>query len=298
MGNGALNVNGFTNTVTVNNHITVRGSDWYWAACALMVVSTGAFIGLSFTKPRSARLFHHITATITLIAAIAYFSMASNLGWTGIQVEFQRGSPKVSGNIRQIFYVRHIDWFLTTPLLLLDLLLTAGLPWPTICITILIDEVMVVTGLVGALVHSSYKWGFFVFGVVAFFIVACTVVFDGRSYATALGADVNKFYTMCAIWIIGLWCIYPIAWGVSEGGNVIAPDSEAIFYGVLDVLTKPVFGAFFLWGHRNLDITRFGLHIYEPGASGTSGTLRSEKAAGDGATNGTNTTDTAPTTTV
>ena len=45
----------------------------------------------------------------------------------------------------------------TTPLLLLDLLLTAGLPWPTILYTILIDEIMIITGLIGALVTSSYK---------------------------------------------------------------------------------------------------------------------------------------------
>jgi hypothetical protein len=44
-----------------------------------------------------------------MIAAIAYFTMASNLGWTGIAVEFQRSDPKVAGTIRQIFYVRHID---------------------------------------------------------------------------------------------------------------------------------------------------------------------------------------------
>jgi bacteriorhodopsin len=47
----------------------------------------------------------------------------------------------------------------TTPLLLMDLLLTAGLPWPTILYTIFLDEVMIVTGLVGALVKSRYKWG-------------------------------------------------------------------------------------------------------------------------------------------
>lgn len=41
----------------------------------------------------------------------------------------------------------------------MDLLLTAGLPWPTILYTILIDEVMIITGLVGALVQSSYKAG-------------------------------------------------------------------------------------------------------------------------------------------
>ena len=57
--------------------------------------------------------------------------------------------------------------FITTPLLLLDLLLTAGLPWPTILFTILLDEIMVVTGLIGALVHSDYKWGYFVFGTFA-----------------------------------------------------------------------------------------------------------------------------------
>ena len=29
--------------------------------------------------------------------------------------------------MRSIYYVRYIDWFITTPLLLLDLLLTAGM---------------------------------------------------------------------------------------------------------------------------------------------------------------------------
>ena len=52
-----------------------------------------------------------------------------------------------------------------------------------------------------------------------------------------------------------------MSWGVSEGGNVIAPDSEAIFYGVLDLLAKPVFGALLLLGHRDIDPARLGLRI-------------------------------------
>lgn len=159
MPNNALQANGFTNTVTTNNHITVRGSDWYFAVCATMSFTTLVFMGLSFRKSRSQRLFHYITAAITLVAAIAYFCMGANLGWTAIQVEFERSNPKEAGNMRQIFYVRYIDWFITTPLLLTDLLLTCGLPKPTILYVILMNEVMVVTGLVGALVKSSYKWG-------------------------------------------------------------------------------------------------------------------------------------------
>lgn len=130
-----------------------------------MTVSAFAFLGLGFRKHRRDRIFHYITAGIVFVAAIAYFSMGSNLGFTPIEVEFKRSNPKVAGQFREIFYVRYIDWFITTPLLLLDLLLTAGMPWPTVLWVILVDEIMIVTGLVGALVRSIYKWGFFTFGM-------------------------------------------------------------------------------------------------------------------------------------
>jgi bacteriorhodopsin len=59
-----------------------------------------------------------------MIAAVAYFSMGANLGWTGIAVEFRRSSPKVAGNVRQIFYVRYIDCMCTFPELLHNRALT------------------------------------------------------------------------------------------------------------------------------------------------------------------------------
>lgn len=45
-----------------------------------------------------------------MVAAIAYFTMGANLGFTPIEVEFRRSNPRVSGTYRQIFYVRYIDW--------------------------------------------------------------------------------------------------------------------------------------------------------------------------------------------
>lgn len=152
------------NGATADIAITTHGSDWYWAVCAVMIVSTIGFLVMGHMKPRNERVFHYITAAITMVASIAYFSMASNLGFTPIPVEFHRSSHLVSGNYREIFYVRYIDWFITTPLLLTDLLLTAGMPWPTLIWVILVDWTMIVTGLVGALVVSSYKWGYFAFG--------------------------------------------------------------------------------------------------------------------------------------
>jgi bacteriorhodopsin len=43
-------------------------------------------------------------------------------------------------------------------MLLLELLLATGLPLSDIVTVIFFDEVMIITGLVGALVVSSYKW--------------------------------------------------------------------------------------------------------------------------------------------
>lgn len=161
--------------------------------------------------------------------------MGSNLGWTAIQVEWQRSSGMISGNMRQIFYVRYIEWVITLPLLLLSLFLTAGLPTLTIIYTLLLNEVMVVCFLVGALVHSDYKWGYFVFALTAFAFVVYNVFFEGRAYARSRGNDISRTYMMSSGWLMLMWMLYPIAWGCSEGGNVISPDGEAGFYGAVDV---------------------------------------------------------------
>lgn len=80
--------------------------------------------------------------------------------------------------------------------------------------------------------------GFFTFGTVSFFVVAYTIAFEGRAYSRTLGPDVARTYTTCGAWTAAIWLVYPIIWGVCEGGNVISSDSEAIAYGILDLLAK------------------------------------------------------------
>jgi len=87
------------------------------------------------------------------------------------------------------------------------------------------------------------------------------LLIPARRHATNLGPEVSRTYNLCGVWLIGLWFIYPIAWGVCEGANIISPDSEAVFYGVLDLLAKGGFGALLLWGHRNIDPAVLGLRI-------------------------------------
>ncbi len=72
---------------------------------------------------------------------------------------------------RNAQFVRYIQWFITLPLLLLGLLIAIGLPLSDILTTLFMAIVLVVAGLVGALVPSTYKWGYYVFGLVALFYI-------------------------------------------------------------------------------------------------------------------------------
>lgn len=158
--NNAINLNpSVLNGVTAGIASTTHGSDVYFAICAIMGTTAIGVMALSLLKPRNERIFFYITAALNATACIAYFTMGSNLGFAPIEVEFVRSNPKVAGMYRQVFYARYVDWVVTTPLLLMDLMLTAGMPWPSILWTIFLDEVMIITGLIGALVQSRYKFG-------------------------------------------------------------------------------------------------------------------------------------------
>ncbi|KAF2969226.1 hypothetical protein GQX73_g4336 [Xylaria multiplex] len=264
-GNQALNANRYVGQ-QADLQITNHGSDWYYTVCAMMGLTTLVIMGLAFRKPQTHRLFHYIAAAITAVACVAYFAMGSNLGQLPILVQWIRPRSRWVGaaGTREIFYARYIDWAITTPLLLLELLLTAGVPTPTILATLLADVLMIVCGLIGALTQTRYKWGFWTFGMAALFFIAYELLFDARRHANTLGGDPKKTFWMCSVWLLLLWFLYPVAWGLSEGGNVIHPDSEAIFYGILDVLSKIVFTGLLLWGHRKTSPRALGRNIREP----------------------------------
>ncbi|CAH0052992.1 unnamed protein product [Clonostachys solani] len=263
MGNQALDVNSVFEQADLG--ITIRGSDWIFTVCSIMGACCLAVIGHSFTRPAHQRLFHQLIMVALFVGCVSNFAVASNLGQVPIQVEFVRGGKVVAAGTREIFYARYIDWFITTPLLLSALLLTASVSWSTLLAVILVDEAMVVCYLLGALTQTTYKWGFWTFGVAAFLYIAYSVLIVGRRGANNIGGTVRTTYNISGIVLITTLLLYPIAFGCSEGGNVIHPDSEAIFYGILDLLAKVVFPFLLLWGHRNISFESLGLNTTEAG---------------------------------
>jgi len=251
MGNKALQKNPPNATIDITTH----ASDWLWAVFAIQALSLILFSLWNFSRPRNGRVFHYVSIAILFITSVSYFAMASDLGSTPVQVEFTHEGT----GTRAIWFVRYVMWILATPLLLLLIFLGGPVTLGETFALVFFDVAFFVSLLLGALTASSFKWGFFVFGLWALFHLWWHKWDTGRVSST--GAGVGGSYTRGMTWITFLYFLIPLCWGLSEGGNRISPTGEMIFYGIIDIFLFPVF----LFTH----IFLLGNTAYGPYAPGT-----------------------------
>ncbi|KAI5453080.1 hypothetical protein NCC49_006109 [Naganishia albida] len=231
MPEGPINDNRPTSLI----RLTPRVSSWLYAVFAMMAVSVMVMAFFSRKRARGTRIFHQLATMILTVSAIDYFAMASNLGNTPISTTMRRQGT------RAIWYSRYIDWSITVPLLLLTLLLATGLPLGDLTTVIFFGLVFVISLLIGALIESDYKWGFYVFAIVSILYVAYHILSPARASARLLGLDWGRTFTRAAGLLVLVWALYPVCWALSEGANVMGTTGEMIFYSILDILAKPVY---------------------------------------------------------
>ncbi|CAI5758927.1 unnamed protein product [Candida verbasci] len=250
--NKAVDTNSIPSEVDI--HLTSHGSSWLWAAFALFalfaIVHGFIYSLVSVRKSGLKKALLTIPLFTNSVLAFAYYTYASNLGYTWIQTEFHHVTTDLGYDNRQIFYLKFVAYFLAWPLVLTLFLINTNTLLSEdhedlikkfitiisqIFTRVLAIEVFVLGLLIGALIRTSYKWGYFTFAVVAQLFVIYLVCYDlNRSFASA---NRNLLANLIIIFTVIPWILYPVAWGLSEGGNVIQPDSEAVFYGILDLIT-------------------------------------------------------------
>jgi bacteriorhodopsin len=166
---------------------------------------------------QSKRVFHVITTLITIIAAISYFAMATGhaVSYNHIRVRHshKHGVPDTFTDVyRQVFWARYVDWALTTPLLLLDLSILAGLNGGHILMAVVADIIMILTGLFAAFgkEETPQKWGWYAIACIAYLVIIWHLVVNGRSTALDRGGKVGTFYNSIALFTIIVWTAYPM----------------------------------------------------------------------------------------
>jgi len=232
-------------------------------------------------------LYHVITTLITIIAAISYFGMATGHGVNyhhiTVTEHHKKNIPDTHKEVyRQVYWARYVDWSLTTPLLLLDLCLLAGLNGGHTIMAILADVVMVLTGLFAAYgsEKTAQKWGWYTIACIAFLVIIWHLVVNGRAGVKNKSSNVAKLYAGISLYTILVWTAYPIIWAVADGARILSVNQEIIAYAVLDVLAKPVFGAWLLIAHSKLSESNLDVGGWWSNGLSSEGRIRIEDDEG------------------
>jgi len=230
-----------TSCGSLNSHIVL------WVAFALLFLpalwffcnafaetivdsATGLPVGEDATTAPSIlkyRVHRVIAGVICFIASLAYLAMATGHGYT---VRCCDG--------RQFYYARYVDWAITTPLLLWEIIDYTAAPINQRFFMYAADVLMIIAGLIGSIVCGGEKWIFFGFAMLCFipilwFLCAIRDVVDFENK--------TAFESLMNITVIS-WFFYPIIWILAEGTGTLCASAEAICYTVLDIISKSAFG--------------------------------------------------------
>ncbi|KAH7136358.1 hypothetical protein EDB81DRAFT_801986 [Dactylonectria macrodidyma] len=242
-----------------DSHLTEGGSNWLWAVMTLFALSFLVYYALSFRPRHGEKIFHYLFTIALLVGAISYFAMASGLAWSVIPTQLHRGDALTY----QIFFAKYIFWVVAFPVLIIALGLVSGVSWATIFFNIFLAWIWIISYLCSAYTATRYKWGFYAFGTVAYLILAYQTMAASRRSATRV--EVGRDHTMLAGWVNFFWFLYPIAFAVSDGGNVISVTKSLIFFGILDLLLVAGTAFVFLFLARKWDYNRMNLHFTQYG---------------------------------
>jgi len=240
------------------DYLTTAGSDYLWAVTSLYLFCTLVVVCLSYFARFGEKIFHYLFTISLLTGAVAYFTMASDLGWVPVNVADNLSSP----GARQIFYARYINWFVGWTPVVIAVSLLSCVSWATVIYNVALTWVVASCWLANSVVTNNWKWEYYAFGLFAGLLLLGSLIHPGIAIARRSG--VSRHYVGIVSYIGLLFVLYAIAHGL-DAGNTIGVVETFIFIGIVDVLTVPVLAVAFLvlsrtWDYRELHLqfTQYG----------------------------------------
>jgi len=223
---------------------------WLWIGTIGMALGALAFLFMAARERPGHRWFQTITFFIVGIAAIAYLAMALKQGYFPILREGQ--------DMAEPFYwARYVDWFFTTPLLLLDLALLAGATKEAIVWLLGLDVMMIATGFFAGITASDIRYVWFIASALVFVWLLWVLLSEVVKAANQRAPEVKAKFIQLAVLLAIVWTIYPILWLLgTEGFNVIGITGEVATFTIIDLIAKVGFGFLLLSNRKVLEAAR------------------------------------------
>jgi len=211
-----------------------------------VMASTTLFLWLmrSSVAP-SYRMAVTITGLVTAIAAYHYLQIM--LSWDKA-VDVTTGQVVATGEPFNQAY-RYVDWLLTVPLLLIELILVMKLSQSeTVSKSIKLGgaaALMIILGYPGEVAEdSTTRMIFWVLSMLPFLYILYSLVVGLKDSIAKQPAAVKGLINTAAFLVVVSWLFYPVVYlfpliGITGGSAVVAVE---VGYTVADIVAKAVFG--------------------------------------------------------
>ncbi|MEQ6884681.1 bacteriorhodopsin-like [Salicola sp. Rm-C-2C1-2] len=188
-----------------------------------------------------------ITGLVTAIAAYHYLQIM--LSWDHA-ASVQAGEVVTSGEPFNRAY-RYVDWLLTVPLLLIELILVMKFTQQeTINKSLKLGgaaALMIVLGYPGEVAETiGTRMIFWILSMIPFLYIVYQLVIGLRESIEKQPENVKKLIHIASYLVIASWAFYPIVYlfplvGFTGGSAIVAVETG---YTIADIVAKAVFGLF------------------------------------------------------
>ena len=214
---------------------------------AVMAAATLFFWLMKSEIAPSYRLAITITGLVTAVAAYHYLQIM--LSWNAA-ADVSSGEVLSTGKPFNQAY-RYVDWLLTVPLLLIELILVMRLSKAeTIKKSTVLGgaaALMIVLGYPGEVSDiGGLRFVFWVLSMIPFIFIVYQLVVGLKESISKQPESVQNLVQISIYLVIGSWLFYPIVYlfplvGLDGGAAITAVE---IGYTVADIVAKAVFGVF------------------------------------------------------
>ena len=204
---------------------------WLWIGVVGMALGATFFgFGAHNAKTERWKILFILNFFITAIAAGLYLAMA--LG---------QGVSVIDG--KTTYWVRYITWFLSTPLLLLDLTFLGRSSLPTVGSLLGANAYMIATGFVATISPKPINYIWYVVSCGAFIAIVYLLLQPYRLEAERKHPRAKQAFRRLVTGHLVLWTAYPIVWILSNTGlNIVSDSGQTMLFTLLDLASKVGFG--------------------------------------------------------
>jgi bacteriorhodopsin len=214
---------------------------------AIMGAATLFFLMRSVQVAPAYRTAITVTGLVTLIACYHYFRIFDS--WEAAYI-VDNGVVKASGVAFHDAY-RYVDWLLTVPLLLVELILVMRLPQQETISKGLklgaLAALMVVLGYPGEVASNDQtRWIWWALAMIPFLIIVYDLFVGLRNSINSQPQSARGMVSAARWLTVGSWCFYPIVFifpmiGLKGASALVAVQ---VGYTIADIVAKALFGVF------------------------------------------------------